>query len=382
MNMETFDAIAIGAGAMGSAAAYHLSKAKQRVLLLEQFDLDHQKGSSYGSSRIIRYSYDHPVYIALAKAAYPDWMALQAEAGEQLYQKTGGIDFGPPDATTLIDTIDCLKRAQVDCELLTAAAAEHRFPQFKFDREMQILYQPDTGVLAASRCVWTHLRLAMEGGATVQARTPVTNITIHQNGVEVETARGRYAADRLIVTAGAWTKELLSKLGLDLPLIPVRCQLAFFEPASRVDYESPRLPVFIAHLPHRFGKIAYGIPGDRESGLKVAFHGGQSVGHPGEIDYSPDDSTIESIRQFSRQYIPGANGALKSTRICLYTMTPDEHFILDRHPEHAHVVFGAGFSGHGFKFSPLIGGILCDLVLEGKTKYDISLFRATRFKKD
>ena len=146
MNMETFDAIVIGAGAMGSAVAYHLTKANQRVLLLEQFDLDHQKGSSYGHSRIIRYSYDHSTYIALAKATYPAWMALQAEAGEQLYRQTGGIDFGPPEATTLMDTIDCLQRAHIDCELLTSAVARSRFPQLRFDRDMQILYQPDTGV--------------------------------------------------------------------------------------------------------------------------------------------------------------------------------------------------------------------------------------------
>ena len=196
----------------------------------------------------------------------------------------------------------------------------------------------------------------------------------------VETATGCYEAGKLVVAAGAWTKALLLKLGLDLPLTPVRCQLAFFQPSNGIDYESPRLPVFIAHLQHAFGRIAYGIPGDWESGLKVAFHGGQPATDPDEIDYTPDDSTIENIRQFSRQYIPGADAALKSTRICLYTMTPDEHFIIDRHPEYAQVVFGAGFSGHGFKFSTLIGRILCDLVLEGKTKYDINLFQATRFQ--
>ncbi len=376
---KTFDVIVIGAGAIGSATTYHLAQANQRVLLLEQFDLDHQKGSSYGASRIIRYSYNHPTYIDLAKAAYPAWMALQAELEEPLYTQTGGIDFGPSNDSRLLNTIDSLRHSQIPHELLSPQEAASRFPLFRFDRDMKIVYQHHSGILAASKCVLAHIRLATSKGATVKTNIPVLSIQMCGDGVEVETATERYTAGKVAIAAGAWSRPLLLQLGLDLPLTPIRCQLAFFQPHTEEQYEPSHFPIFVAHLQQSWGNIIYGIPGHRATGLKVAFHGGQPTNHPDRIDYTPDSETIAAIRQFSRQYLPGADAPLKSSRICLYTMTPDEHFIIDQHPEYPQVVFGAGFSGHGFKFSTLIGRILCDLALTGKTDLDISLFKATRF---
>ncbi len=364
---------------MGSAAAYYLSKAGQRVLVLEQFEIDHTRGSSYGPSRIIRYTYDNPTYIKLSKAAYPAWRALEAEAGEQLYIRTGGLDFGPADDPMLQNTIASVKLMHIPHEILSAGEAQKRYPQFRFDDTMRILYQSDSGMLPASKCVLTHLRLAERRGATILANTPVTKVNVKNGSVEVQTASQTYRAGKLVITVGPWAKSVLAQLGMSLPLTPERCQVAYFQPDKPADYEPERFPTFIAHLSQIYGRLPYGMASYLNSGVKVAFHKGKSVSHPSQVNYAPDDDEIERIRTFSRRHLPGADGPLVSTMICLYTMTPDEHFVIDKHPEFPQVVFGAGFSGHGFKFSALIGSILCDLALKGETDHDISLFSAARF---
>lgn len=237
-------------------------------------------------------------------------------------------------------------------------------------------------MLPASGCVLAHVRLAKQRGATVLANTPVAKVTVQRDSVEVQTASGTsFTAERLVITAGSWAKSVLRNMGLDLPLTPMRCQVAYFHPPNPADYAPECFPTFIAHLEHIYGRLPYGMASYLDSGVKVAFHKGQPVGHPSEVNYEPDDDEIERIRSFTRKYLPGADAPLASTMICLYTMTPDEHFIIDTHPEHSHVVFGAGFSGHGFKFSTLIGSILADLALKGQTEHDIGLFAVSRFVK-
>lgn len=365
---------------MGSAAAYHLAKAGQKVLLIEQFEIDHQKGSSYGRSRIIRYAYDHPAYINLMKAAYPAWFELEQESGEKLYTRTGGIDFGRADQTSLQDTMKSMSETGIPYETLLPIEAQQRFPQFRFDDDMLIVYQANTGILFASHCVLTQVRLAAENGATVMPNTSVQSIQVHQNSIDVVTQNVRFAAGKLVITAGSWAALILSHLGLSLPLKPMRCHEIYVETANPRNYESNRFPAFIGHIRYRYEYLPYGIASHNGSGLKVSFHGGQLVDHPSEINYTPDQEVVEKVFEFSRRYLPEIRG-LRSSRICLYTMTPDEHFIIDKHPEHPHIVFGGGGSGHAFKFSNLIGKILTQLLLEGKTEYDINLFRVSRFLK-
>jgi len=378
--MQNFDAIVIGAGAMGSATAYYLAKAGQRVLLLEQFELDHRKGSSYGQSRIIRYAYDHPVYVKLAQASFPAWKAIEEESGETLYARTGGFDFGTPGTPSLDAFFACLDNAEIPHEKLTRAEAAERFPQFQLDEGMVGLYQADAGIMAASKCVLTHIRLAKQYGATVLDQTPVTKITAHQNSVEVQTANETYTAGRLVLTAGAWMKRLLSTLGLDLPLTILRCQPCYFEGSPAEDYCPGKFPIFIGHLQPTFGRATYGLPDYLGSGLKIAFHGGQRCDAPSQINYTPDVEEEAKVRAFLHRHIPGAaNGRMVDTQICLYTNTPDEHFIIDRHPEYPHIAIGSPCSGHGFKFSTVIGSILSDLALKGETTHDISLFNLSRF---
>lgn len=382
--MQTYDAIVIGAGAMGSAAAYYLAKAGQKVLLLEQFEIDHKNGSSYGHSRIIRYAYNEPLYIELAKATYPLWFALEEESGEKLFQKTGGIDFGRLHTEeTLRDTLESVKRADIPHEVLTPLEGMARFPQFRFDDGMTVLYQPDTGMLFASKCVTTHIAMAKKYGATVLDQTPVTGITVLGDSVEVNTDQAVYSAARLVVTAGAWAKHLLMPLGVQIPVHIQRCQPAFFEPVGvdRAEYGIGKMPVYIFHRGGDIHHAMYGLPDHDGVGVKSAFHGGDILETPAEVNYTPDDDTIENIRQLTRKYIPAiGDGPMLSTRICLYTVTSDEDFIVDHHPEHKHVLIGGGFSGHGFKFSTTIGQILSQLALEGKTEHNTSLFRILRFR--
>lgn len=375
---NTYDVIVLGAGAMGSAAAYHLARSGQRVLLLEQFEIDHQKGSSYGLSRIIRYAYDHPAYIALAKAVYPMWADLEQEAGEKLYTRTGGLDFGRADQTSLTGTITALKQAGIPYELPTLDDARKRFPQFRFDDDMLFLYQADAGILAASKCVRAHIRLAEKHGAVVLANTPVIKVVAYRNHVEVQTDSDTYVSARLVITAGSWAKSVLLQLGLNLPLVPVRCHESYFDTESTADYETDRFPVFIAHMKYAYDPMPYGIASHQGSGLKVAFHGGRPFNHPSEIDYKPDYAEVDKVLGFAQRYLVGVT-KLRLARVCLYTVTPDDHFLIDKHPEYPHIVFGGGCSGHSFKFATLIGKVLSDLTLEGSTSYDVSLFNLSRF---
>lgn len=377
---EVFDAIVIGAGAMGSAAAYYLSERGQRVLLLEQFELDHRLGSSYGYSRIIRYAYDHPEYVELAKDTFPLWFALQEKLGEQLVFQTGGIDFGPAGEASLEATIAAMQSSGLPYELLTPAEAKRRFPQFRLADDFKALYQPDSGFVAASKAVLGHIKLAKTNGAVVKDCTPVTALRLASDSVEVATADETYAAGQLIVTAGAWAQRLLERTGLELPLVPLRCQLNFMAPADLSPYKAENCPVWIAHVARLFPESIYGIPSHDGSGFKIAFHGGPPFAHPAEIKREPDTENVAALRPFMRAHIPGiAEAPVRESRICLYTQTPDEHFVVDKHPEHAHVVIGAGFSGHGFKFSTTIGKMLTEIALDGATPHNDSLFKIERF---
>lgn len=375
----TYDVIVLGAGAMGSAAAYYLSRAGQKVLLLEQFDIDHQMGSSYGYSRIIRYVYDNPIYVTLMQSAYKLWFELQEASGKTLYTPTGGIDFGLPETETMIETKQSLQACNIPFEVLSPSEAQERFPQFRFSDGMEIIYQKDSGLVSASDSVLTHIQIAEQHGAVIKANTPVQSVEVSHDSVTVKSADDTFSAGRIVITAGAWAQQILGQNGLDLPLVPELCQLHFFAPENMADYEADKMPVFIAHVQDQLEHFIYGIPGKNGTGVKVAVHGGTPVDNLDTLDRNPSDEVEAIVRGFNRQHLPGADAPLLERRTCLYTMTPDENFIIDKHSEYENLVFGAGFSGHGFKFSTLIGSILADLAIEGETAHDISLFKADRF---
>ncbi|MBE9141107.1 N-methyl-L-tryptophan oxidase [Nodosilinea sp. LEGE 07088] len=379
---QHFDVIVIGAGGVGSAAAYYSSKAGKKVLLLEQFELNHQNGSSYGYSRVIRYTYDNPIYVDLMRDAYPLWFALQEEAGESLYVKTGGLDFGFPTTDTFRQMKASLDASNLDYEHLDKADIAQRYPQFALEDGMEGLFHADTGLLRASRCVLAHTRLAQERGAAVMDQTPVLKVIPTESGVEVQTDKETFSCDRIILTVGSWAKGLLAEQGIDLPLKIMPCQLGFYQPGTPTNFEPGKFPVFFAHMNGPYGEMPYGIPHEDPSiGLKITtFYGWDTVEKPSEVDYTPSQAWTERIRDFARQYIPDAAGPLISTRRCLYTLTPDKDFVIDQHPNHPHVVIGAGFSGHGFKFTTLMGKMLADLAIEGQTPHDTSLFKLSRLQ--
>jgi monomeric sarcosine oxidase len=385
MSSTNFDVIVIGAGAVGSAAAYHAARRGQRVLLLEQFDIDHQRGSSHGASRIIRYTYDYPIYVRMAKVVYPMWEALEAEAGETLFvQDIGGIDIGKPDSIEIRACADALASENVPFELLSAANTMRRYPQFRLDDDQVALYQANAGALRASRCVLAHVRLAEARGAIVRANTPVERITALPDGVEVRAGGETYSAARLILAAGGWANDLLAHVGLGLPLRFMAAQENYFDAAPAADYEVGRFPAFIAHTasdPRFGGLVFYGIPSVDGSGLKVARHSGPPLAHAADKPTQPDEDTIRRLRHWSSHYLPAADLPPRYARTCLYTMTPDEHFTLDTHPQHPQIIISASCSGHAFKFSTLLGDILVDLAVDGTTRHDISMFTLARFEK-
>lgn len=372
---QTFDAIVIGAGAMGSAAAYYLAQSGQKTLLLEQFHLDHSLGSSYGHSRIIRYAYDHPAYIEMAKITYPMWRDLEQAAGEPLYVKTGGLDFAKADNPHFLATRHAIQVSEINFEELTPDEVAYRFPQFNLDDGMEAIYQADAGALRVSRCVIAHVRLAVENyGTTFIENVTVQKIIPSADGVTVETSQGTFSAARLVVGAGTWSKPLLASLGVDLPLEVMRQPAVFFEPMP--PFTVAKLPIFI----HWGDENFYGIGAIDGTGFKCAQHFGGEIVTPETVNRVVEPEYIERIRHFMRQHLPSiAESPVVESHVCMYTNTPDENFVIDQHPAFPHIAFAAGFSGHGFKFSTLVGKILADWVSQQPVNLDLSLFSINRF---
>lgn len=373
---QTYDVIVLGLGVMGSATLYHLAQTGQRVLGLEQFEPDHEMGSSIDVSRIFRYAYDHPAYVTLARAAYPMWRALEEEAGVSLMHYTGQVDFGPQTSDTFQAFRDTLVATGIAHDWLTPAELAQRFPQFQLSEDMMAIYHAEAGYLAAATCVLTLIQQAQQHGAHIQTGAHVQQIDIEGDSVVVRTADQTYSAARLVVTAGSWAGKVLGQLDLTLPLRPTRQQVIFFQTQDLSLFGPDRFPVYIAHGDPWY----YGLPSVNNGGLKTAIHNlRDDVVDPDTMNRSVDPAHVEVVRGFLRRCLPLADSAPASTRTCLYTVTPDDHFILDHHPAYPQVVIGAGFSGHGFKFGILIGQILADLALKGATAHDIALFRLQRF---
>lgn len=375
--MERYDVIVIGAGVMGGAAAYHLARRGRRVLLLEQFPIGHERGSSHGHSRIFRLAYDEPDYLRLARAAYPLWRELEADTGAELLRLTGGLDFADAGSPALAATRDTLAAAGVPFEEVDHLAAAERLPQFAFSAGVAGLYTPTSGILDASACVAALAEGARRHGATLRDEEPATEIRPTSGGVEVSTAAGAYAADRLVVTAGSWARPLLRQLGLDLPLTVTKEQFAFFRPLRPELFEPERCPIFIHHIegaPSMYGFPMAGLPG-----VKAAFHNaGPTIAPEGE-GREVEPGPLAELHAHVARWLPLAAGEIMHAQTCRYTNTPDHEFIIDRHPEHAQIVIGSPCSGHGFKFGIVVGSILADLAEGGASEHPIGRFRLERF---
>ncbi len=374
----SYDVIVLGLGGMGSAAASHLARRGKRVLGLDRFPPAHDQGSSHGRSRIIREAYwEHPSYVPLVRRAYELWADLERAHGRQLLLTTGGIMIGPPDSDLVRGSLESARTHNLTHEVLSPPAIRSRFPVFAPGEEMIGVFEPRAGVLFVEECVLAHLQQAAAAGGDLRHEEPVLEWAATKQGIEVRTPRARYQAGRLVITAGPWAPTVLAELSL--PLVIERQVVAWFRPAALHDaFEASRCPV---HIWRANGRFFYGIPALEGGEVKIAEH---ALGNPTTAatirrEIAPHE--IDGLRRdFVSRYMPAANGEVVATGTCMYTMSPDTHFIIDRHPQHDHVVFATGFSGHGYKFAPVIGEILADLVSEGKTGHDISLFAAGRFR--
>lgn len=375
--MNRYDVVVVGGGVMGCAAAYHLAKRGRRVLLLEQFAIGHDRGSSHGHSRIIRLAYNAPDYVRLAQAAYPLWRALEQESGVDLLLRTGGLDFALPGTPSFAATRATLAATGVAFVDLDRAAIAERYPQFHVPDGAVGIYQQDAGILNADRCVATLAAEARRHGAAIHEGEPTLTIATDGAGVIVRSGAASYTADRVVVAAGAWARSLLLQVGLDLPLTVTREQVAFFAPRDPGQFAPGRFPIFVHHATGRHA--GYGFPVFGLPGVKVAFHQDGPAIEPESDERAVDPARLAALRAYVGQLLPQAAGDVIFAQTCRYTNTPDEHFIIDRHPERPQIVVGSPCSGHGFKFGVLIGAILADLAERGATEQPIGMFRVDRF---
>lgn len=375
--MRSFDGIVIGSGVMGAAAAMHLAR-RGSVLLLEQFDFLHERGSSHGGSRIFRHACEDEHHVRLAMAADAAWTDLEADSGERLLVRTGGIDIGNASGGELDAVEAALRACGRPVERLAPADAMRRFPAFALGEDASVLYQPDAGILAATRALATMLAQAAGDGATLRAKEPVVEIRPAAGSVEVVTECGRYDAASVVVAAGAWLGRLTAELGL--PLRIEQQQVLYLRVGDDPrPFARPRMPVFIDRREGRGGGV-YGFPTfERPDAVKVSDHSGAPTITLDERRFALDEARTEATVAAARRLLPGLAGDVVDGVTCLYTKTPDERFVLDRHPEHPAIVLAGGGSGHAFKFGPLLGEIAADLATEGRTRHDVAPFAVTRF---
>jgi sarcosine oxidase len=367
----TFDVIVVGLGAMGSAAAYHLARRGRRVLGLDRHAPPHAFGSSHGQTRIIREAYfEHPLYVPLVQRAYEAWGELERETDRTLLLQTGGLMIGRPDGVVVEGARRSAEEHRLPHEVLSAAEVRHRFPALRPSEDMVAVWEPRAGILFPEACIEAHLAMARRHGATLQMDEPVLRWEPDGDGVRIVTAKGEYAAAQTVLTAGSWMKALLPDL--DLPLAVERQVLYWFTPQQDPERFAPaRCPIHLwEHEPNRFW---YGFP-DLGNGVKIARHHEGDPADPDTIDREVHAEEIESMRGVLRRFLPDADGPLRSVAVCMYTNTPDEHFLIDRHPAHPQVLIASPCSGHGFKFSSVIGEALADLLTDGLTRFDLTLF--------
>jgi sarcosine oxidase len=374
----TYDAIVVGLGAHGSAAAAVLARRGLRILGLERFGRGDAHGSSGGWSRMIRIAhYEDPGLVPLAEASWNRWLALGEEVGATLLKETGGLYGGPPGHAVLEGSQAGASRHGLAFELLDAAEIHRRWPILRPAEDTTAIYEAKAGMLDADRANEGHLEVAERAGADLRFGWRVVDWRpARGGGFEVEAADGSVVGgDHLVLAAGPWIKELVPDLRLPLR-VERECPCWFTPTVDPASVGADRLPIWVIV---EDGTAYYGIRHDPEIGMKVSIHHWGTFGDPDKIDRVVGDSEVERIRAWMRIRMPEANGPLANARVCLYTNTPDEQFVIDRHPAAPGVAFASACSGHGYKFAPVVGEILADLALTGASPYPIEPFRAGRF---
>ena len=370
-----YDAIVVGVGGMGSSAAYHLARRGKRVLGLERFGVPHSMGSSHGHTRIIRLAYyEDPSYVLLLRRAYELWREIQSQAGERLLHVTSSIDAGPEDSWVFKGSWESCRLHDLPHEVLTGAELKRRHPGYNLPPDHLALVQPEGGFLAPERCIVFYVMAAQAHGAEIHGHEQVLEWEPLEDGVRVRTDRGTYEADRLVVTAGAWNGDFLDVL--DGLAVPERQVLAWLQPDRPEHFRPDNFPVFnlLVDEGRFYGFPIHGVPGFK---FGKYFHLNET-GAADEIDRQPHDYDEQILRDFAERYFPDGCGPTMDLQTCMFTNTPDHHFVIDLHPEYPQVSLASPCSGHGFKFASVIGEIMADLATTGLTRHDISLFRLDR----
>lgn len=373
---QSFDVIVLGLGGMGSAACFELARRGRRVLGLEQFHLAHDCGSSHGHTRIIRTAYgEGPAYVPLVQRAFEKWYALEQLSGKHLLTECACLNVGFPGSEHVEGVRASVRQHHLAAEELTASEITRRFPAFRFPDDYAGVVEQAAGFLYVEECVRTHCDMALSFGAIIHGEEPVRAWKIADDSVEVTTDKETYRAAKLVIAAGAWATKLLA--GIGVPLRVMRQVLTWFEPGSHAEKcLRNHFPVFIAEVP---GGPFYGLPAIDRFGLKVARHyHAPELPNPDGVNWTPTAEDAAPVRAFIDAYIPGLGPHTKS-QVCMYTVTPDHHFVMDLHPAFPQVSVACGFSGHGFKFATTVGEILADLAEHGRTKHEIAMFSAKRF---
>lgn len=370
---ETCDLAVVGLGALGSSTAWHAARRGLRVVGVEAFEFGHDRGASHDTSRIIRHSYHTPAYVALTFGAYDEWARLEDETGQRFVTVTGGLDLYPPQAAIALDDYTASMDAHgIAYDVLDADTVRRRWPAFALPEGTLTIHQARTGIVPAAVGTAAMARRARELGAALYDNTRVEAILPGADSVDLVTPDGVISAARVVVTADAWTAGLLAPLGVDLPLTVTEEQVTYFAPARPVDFGPDVFPVWIwMDEPSYYGFPTYG-----EQTVKAAQDCGGPTVTGDERSSVPDDEMRERLSAFMRQVIPGSGPAIRSKR-CLYTLTPDRDFVVDRVPGHPAVTVGLG-AAHGFKFAALFGRLLTDMAIDGESRWDLSAFRLDR----
>ncbi|HTU18848.1 MAG TPA: N-methyl-L-tryptophan oxidase [Gemmataceae bacterium] len=376
MTQHTFDVIVIGVGGMGSAAACELARRGRRVLALEQFALGHDRGSSHGHTRIIRKAYhEHPDYVPLVCRAFERWYDLEQRQGIHLLTACPCLSIGPVESEMIAGVRASAEQHHLPVEPLSAADLRRRFPAFRFDDNHVGVLERSAGFLYVEDCVQAHACEAVRLGATIHDNEPVVSWQANEREAIVQTTAERYTAARLVLTAGPWAGQLLASHGAFLRVM--RQVVQWFGTRDDSLFRRDVFPLYIADTPQ--GHF-YGFPVLNANGAKMARHyGAPELTAPSEIERSIKPEDEETARAFLREHLPMIDGPCRRASVCIYTLTPDRHFVIDLHPDHPNVALAAGFSGHGFKFASVVGEILADLSDNGGTELPIGMFRIKRF---
>ncbi|XP_038060270.1 peroxisomal sarcosine oxidase-like [Patiria miniata] len=369
-----YDCVVVGAGVEGSATGYQLTRTGRKTLLVEQFKLGHSKGSSHGQSRITRYAYQQTHYASMMPECFRTWERLGREVGTELYRNVGLLSVNGPPYKDYVLRSESLRAMDKPCELPSVEEVCRRYSGFSFGPEHKAFVDPNGGVLRADRCLRALQTMFVNQGGVIKENEEVLEI-VPGKPVVIVTSRGRYTAKSVVLTPGAWATKMLRPLGIDPPLKVTQINVCYWP--ERQPGEFFNYPCFY----YLSGKYeTYGLPCDEHSGLfKVCNHQGDDLQEPGQQNQAQYSHQMDKLKTFIREHVPGLKPEPSFVENCMYTNTPDDEIILDRHPDHPNIVIGCGFSGHGFKLAPAVGRILSDLATGTTPSYDISPMSLKRF---